>query len=183
MALIAVALVGIRDRTNRQMLSWMCSEDNTTMTQAGLSSGTKPTHFAVFIRYVKCLESHVLAASGQHGVYIEPKTEDALKPHGEYQVVWLPQMDFQAVSHKAKCEVDCLGLARTGQRYGLRVHVKDFQRLFTQVKPDAVYLAPGHRTMYHCGLLVVTAKALQESCEPAIGNADHCSQSNTCQVV
>ena len=103
----------------------------------------KATHFAVFIRYVKCLESHVLAASGQHGVYIEPKTEDALKPHGEYQVVWLPQMDFQAVSHKAKCEVDCLGLARTGQRYGLRVHVKDFQRLFTQVKPDAVYLAPG----------------------------------------
>ena len=109
------------------------------------------THFAVFVRYAKCLESRVLAASGQHGVYVEPKSGDALKPHGDYQVVWLPQMDLQTVAHKAKCEVDCLGLARTGQRYGLRVHVRHFQRLFTSAKPEAVYLAPGTRMVYHCG--------------------------------
>jgi len=111
----------------------------------------KATHFAVFVRYVKSLESRVLSASGQHGVYVEPKSEDALRPHSDFQVVWLPQMDYNAVAHKAKCEVDCLGIARTGQRYGLRVHTKDFQRLFTNVKPDAVYLAPGARMVYHCG--------------------------------
>ena len=111
----------------------------------------RATHFAVFVRYVKSLESRVLSASGQHGVYVEPKSEDALRPHGDFQVVWLPQMDYNAVAHKAKCEVDCLGLARTGQRYGLRVHTKDFQRMFTNVKPDAVYLAPGARMVYHCG--------------------------------
>lgn len=60
-------------------------------------------------------------------------------------------MDFSAVAHQAKCEVDCLGIARTGKRFGLRVHITHFQRVFTNSKPDAVYLAPGNRVMYHCG--------------------------------
>jgi len=111
----------------------------------------KATHFSVLIRYVKQLETQVLRASGLHGVFIEPKTEDALRPHDDFQVVWLPQMDFAAVAHRAQCEVDCLGVARSGRRFGLRVHVKNFQRVFTSAKPDAVYLAPGNRLSFQCG--------------------------------
>ena len=109
------------------------------------------SHFSVMIRYAKSLETQVLCASGTHGVFIEPKTEDALKPHSDYQVVWLPQMDFQSVAHRAKCEVECLGVARSGKRFGLRTHVNHFQRLFTSTKPDAVYLAPGERLTFHSG--------------------------------
>jgi len=111
----------------------------------------KATHFAVLIRYIKCLETQVLCSSGQHGVFLEPKTEDALRPHSDFQVVWLPHLDFSGVVHKAKCEVDCLGVARSGRRFGLRVHVSNFQRLFTSSKPDAVYLAPGSRMTFLCG--------------------------------
>ena len=111
----------------------------------------KASHFAVMLRYAKSLEMHVLCASGQHGVFIEPKTEDALRPHDDFQVVWLPHLDFSSVAHKAKCEVDSLGVARSGRRFGIRVHVKNFQRIFTSVKPDAVYLAPGSRLTFHCG--------------------------------
>ena len=111
----------------------------------------KATHFSVLIRYVKQLETQVLCASGLHGVFIEPKTEDALRPHDDFQVVWLPNMDFAAVAHRARCEVDCLGVARSGRRFGLRVHVKNFQRVFTSAKPDAVYLAPGNRLSFQCG--------------------------------
>jgi len=111
----------------------------------------KATHFSVMIRYVKAFETKVLCASGSHGVFVEPKTEDALRPHEDFQVVWLPQMDFSAVAHKAKCEVDCLGIARSGKRLGLRVHVQHFQRVFTSAKPDAVYLAPGNRLTFHSG--------------------------------
>lgn len=111
----------------------------------------KATHFGVLVRYVKALESHVLRSSGQHGIFVELKTEDALKPHSDYQVVWLPQLDFSEVAHQAKCEVDCLGIARSGKRFGLRVHIANFQRVFTNTKPDAVYLAPGSRVTYQCG--------------------------------
>lgn len=111
----------------------------------------KASHFAVLVRYVKGLETTVLCASGQHGVYVEPKTEDALRSHADFQVVWLPQMDFNTVTHKAKCEVDSMGVVRSGKRYGIRVHVQHFQRVFTNTKPDAVFLAPGSRLVFQCG--------------------------------
>ena len=135
----------------------------------------KAAYFAFFVRYVKSLEHGVLTSSGLHGIYVEPKTEDALRPHEDYQVVWLPQLDFGSIVHRAKCEVDCLGLARTGKRYGLRVHVQKFQQLFRRVKPDAVYLAPGTRTLYHCGpwpfgsdrkSVAKTLKACNWECRP-----------------
>ena len=111
----------------------------------------KATSFAVMIRYVKSLEKEVLAASGRNGLYVEPKTEDALKPHPDFQVIWLLQHEFAQVVHAAKCEMHCIGLARAGRRYGLRVHVTHFPKVFASVKPDAVYLAPGDRLTYHCG--------------------------------
>lgn len=111
----------------------------------------KASSFSVFLRFAKCLEPQVLSCSGIGGLYVEPKTEDAMQPHGDYQVVWLPQMSFDAIAHKARCDVKYLGLARTGQRYGVRVKAKDFQAAFTALKPDGLFLEPGQRTTYHCG--------------------------------
>ena len=111
----------------------------------------KASHFAVMIRYAKKLEEQVLGTSGAHGVFVEPKTEDGLKPNDAFQVVWLPHLDFAEASHKARCEVHCIGLARAGKRYGLRVATDHFQQVFRSIKPDAVYLAPGSRRTFVCG--------------------------------
>ncbi|CAL1172412.1 unnamed protein product [Cladocopium goreaui] len=111
----------------------------------------KADYFAVLIRYVKCLEPAVLTLSGRCGLFIEPKTEDAMQPHGDYQVIWLPSLDFATVSHKAKIEAHCLGIARSGRRYGLRVKAQHFQEVFASVKPEAVFLAPRSRMTYHTG--------------------------------
>ena len=111
----------------------------------------KADYFAVMIRYIKELESAVIGLSGLHGFYLEPKTEDALKPNGAFQVIWMPQMDYSNAAHAAKCEVNCLGLARNGRRYGLRVKVEQFHETFTRLKPDAVFLAPGSRRTFVCG--------------------------------
>ena len=97
------------------------------------------------------MESQVVAVSGKSGLYVEPKTEDATQPSSDYQVIWLPQQEFAAVAHKAKCEAHCVGIARAGRRYGLRVHTSHFQQVFASVKPDAVFLAPGARMVFHCG--------------------------------
>ena len=74
-----------------------------------------------------------------------------MKPHDDFQVVWLPGADQAAVAHRAKCEVASLGVARSGRRFGIRVHVADFPRVFQETKPDAVYLAPGSRVQFTCG--------------------------------
>ena len=111
----------------------------------------KASYFAVLIRYVKSLEATVLSLSGRNGVFIEPKTEDAMQPHMDYQVIWLPNLDFAAVAHKAKCEAHCIGIARSGRRFGLRVMAQHFAEVFASVKPEAVYLAPGSRLTYHTG--------------------------------
>ena len=111
----------------------------------------KAAYFAVLIRYAKTLEASVLSASGRCGLYVEPKTEDAMQPHSDYQVIWLPSLDYAAVAHKAKCEAHCLGIARTGRWFGLRVRAQHFQEVFSSVKPEAVYLAPGSRVTYHTG--------------------------------
>ena len=122
------------------------------LTEAGRpTSGDKAAQFAFMIRYVKTQEPSVLPFSGKGGVFIEPKTEDATKPSDDYQVVWLPTSDFSDAQHKAQCETHAIGLARHGQRYGIRVAAPYFQAVFKTLKPDAMFLSPGPRTLWTCG--------------------------------
>ena len=108
-------------------------------------------HFGFCVRFVKCQELTLLACSGSHGIYLEPKTTEATSPSLDFQVVWLPHLDFSAVSHQAQCEALSLGIARFGSRYGVRVRVQHFQQVFQSLKPDGLFLAPGIRVNWHCG--------------------------------
>ena len=108
-------------------------------------------HFAFNIRYVQQQEAGVLAASGGRGVYVEPKTDDAGGPSLKFQVVWLPQLSFEEVSHRSQCEALSLGIARSGKRYGVRVKAEHFQQVFQTLKPDGLFLPPGVRSTWHCG--------------------------------
>ena len=115
---------------------------------------TKPmnaSHFSVQIRYLKAQELALLRMSGLKGVYVEPRTMDASSPSDEYQVVWLPQATFHTAQHQSQCEPLSLGLARSGKRYGLRVTAQQFQTLFSKLKPDGQFLAPGTRQLWQCG--------------------------------
>lgn len=96
----------------------------------------KASHFAVFFRYVKCLQTHPLRQWSARS-FVEPKTEDAPQPHEDFQVVWLPQLDFSPVAHSG-----VFGSGQARQEIGIRVHVKHVERVFTTTKPDAVHLAP-----------------------------------------
>lgn len=109
------------------------------------------THFSFTIRYAKAQEVSLLKLSGVGGVFIEPRTEDAMQPSDNYHVVWLPHLDFQQVQHRAQCEPQCLGLARRGPKYGVRVCEGHFQQVFCSLKPDALFLPPGPRSTWSCG--------------------------------
>ena len=112
---------------------------------------TKASYFAFCVRYVKSQELPLLACSGKKGIYIEPKTEDSSAPHLDFQVVWLPHLDFAQITHKAQCEALSLGIARSGARYGVRVQGTNFQQVFQSLKPDGLFLAPGPRSTWLCG--------------------------------
>lgn len=111
----------------------------------------KATHFSVMtIRYVKTQEFAVLSASGSNGIYVEPKNEAATAASDEYQVVWVGT-DFADASHKAQCEAHSCGLARHGNRFGIRVSANHFQATFQNLKPDGLFLGPGPRITWTCG--------------------------------
>ena len=112
---------------------------------------TNSSYFAFNVRFVLQQEAGVLATSGQRGIYIEPKTDDAGGPSLKYQVVWLPQLTFEEVTHRAQCEALSLGVARSGRRYGVRVSAEHFQHVFQTLKPEGLYLPPGNRSTWHCG--------------------------------
>ena len=121
-------------------------------TEAGRpTAGDKAAHYGFMIRYLKDLESQVLLHSGKQGVYVEPKTEDATRPSPDYQVIWLPSNEFADAQHRSQCEPHSLGLARHNARYGIRVASPHYQAVFQTLKPDALFLAPGPRTLWTCG--------------------------------
>ena len=121
-------------------------------TEAGRpTKHAQANHFSVQIRYLKCQELALLRLSGQNGVFIEPRVQDASAPSDEFQVVWLPQVSFASAQHQLQCEPMGLGLARSGRRFGIRVAAKDFQALFQKLKPEGQFLSPGTRQTWHCG--------------------------------
>ncbi|CAL1137617.1 unnamed protein product [Cladocopium goreaui] len=109
------------------------------------------SHFSVQIRYLKQQEAAVLQCSGTSGLYIEPRLPDSSNPSDEYQVVWMPQATLAEAQHSMQCEPLSIGLARAGRRYGIRVQAKHYQSVFSKLKPDSQFLAPGERLNWHCG--------------------------------
>lgn len=96
-------------------------------------------------------EAAVLQCSGTSGLYIEPRLPDSSNPSDEYQVVWMPQATLAEAQRSMQCEPLSIGLARAGRRYGIRVQAKHYQSVFSKLKPDSQFLAPGERLNWHCG--------------------------------
>ena len=115
------------------------------------TSSEKAAHYGVMFRFQKCQEDAVLRMSGRGGIYLEPRNEAGTGVSLDYQVIWLAQSSYEEVAHKAQLEVRSLGIARHGQRYGIRVAALHFQSAFTALKPDALYLEPGPRSIWQVG--------------------------------
>ena len=112
---------------------------------------SQSSHFSVQIRYLKSQEHGLLKLSGQGGLFVEPRSMDAKMPSEDYQVVWVPHATGPEVMHQAQCEPLSLGVARAGRRFGIRVPAQHFHDVFSRVKPEGQFLAPGQRMTWHCG--------------------------------
>ena len=109
--------------------------------------------FSVCIRTPQCILDSMLGASGSAGAYCEPRTADGKEVLAEYTVIWTPKLSLQEMLHLKQTNPAVTGLARIGDRRGVRVHATQAKTIHQIVRPDAVYLPGGPRVQYTVGPL------------------------------
>ena len=103
------------------------------------------------VRFSKEAELEVLSVSGEHGLFVEPRTLDGRQPVHDWQVLWLHRTSLKEVLHVKQCNPNVVGIARLGSRLGVRVHADHVIEVGAVVKPDTVILAAGSRQSYEIG--------------------------------
>ena len=107
--------------------------------------------FSVHMRLPIELQDRLLQASGKDGLFIEPKEVDGKRPSSLYQVFWLPRSSFQELVHLKQVTRGVSGIARMGQKFGLRCHSDNAEMVHASVKPGGAYLPQGRKCNYIIG--------------------------------
>lgn len=107
--------------------------------------------FSVCLRIPQCLLETLLGASGTAGAYCEPRTADGKEILPEYTVVWAPRHSHQEIQHLMQTNPAVTGLARLGDRRGLRVKTALAKGIHQLVRPDAIYLPSGPKCQFSAG--------------------------------
>ena len=101
---------------------------------------SKASIFMVNMRIeCKSLET-TMSCNGVAGCYIEQRTEDGRHPHEEFQVVWLPKRTYAEATVAQQSNQTPCKLARSGNRYGLRVQRQHAEATHMAHRPEVVYL-------------------------------------------
>ena len=113
----------------------------------------KAEFFSVCIRIPRCILEPLLAASGTSGAYCEPRTADGKDILPDFTVIWTPKHTLQETQHLKQTNPAVTGLARLGDRRGLRVHANQAKSVHQQVRPDSVFLPSGPKLSFTVGPL------------------------------
>ena len=115
------------------------------------SSPDKADLFTVHMRLPIELQDRVLRSSGREGLYLEPKEVDGKRPSSSYQVFWMPRSSFQEMVHLKQITRGISGIARMGQKYGVRCRAEDAEVVHASVKPGGAYLPQGKKCNFIMG--------------------------------
>lgn len=107
--------------------------------------------FSVCLRVPSQILEGLLGVSGTAGAYGEPRTADGTEILSEYTVVWSPKMNVQELLHLKQTNPAIIGIARVGDRRGVRVHSAQASVIHKLLKPDTVYLPQGQRALFLVG--------------------------------
>ena len=78
--------------------------------------------------------------SGQHGVYLEPRSSNGRETDGRYQVVWLAE-SFSDAMCKVRSTPHALALVRLQKKFGIRFLKEHAEDAFSALRPGEVYTA------------------------------------------
>ena len=122
-----------------------------------LKNGFKPTKasdavlFSVCIRVPSGILPQLLAASGHSGAYTEPRTPDGRDVMSEYIVVWASKLSVSELIHVKQTNPAAVGLARLGERRGLRAMSSQAAALHNVLRPESTFLPQGPKSQYVAG--------------------------------
>ena len=107
--------------------------------------------FSVCLRIPMVILQALLEQSGASGAYTEPRTPDGKEVMEEFVVVWAPKMSASELSHLKQTNPTVIGLARLGDRRGLRVRSEKAQMIHEVLRPEAAFLPSGPKTQFAVG--------------------------------
>lgn len=111
----------------------------------------KADMFSVCVRIPAQLLESLLSLSGTAGAYAEPRTADGTEILPDFTVVWSPKMSVQELMHLKQTNPAIIGIARVGDRKGVRVKSSQASVIHNLLKPDTVYLPQGQRALFLVG--------------------------------
>ena len=115
------------------------------------SPASKADMFSVCLRIPKCLLDNMLSCSGSGGAYCEPRSADGMEILPEFTVIWTPKHNAQEIQHLMRTNPAVTGLARLGDRRGLRVKTAQAKVVHDLVRPDSVFLPQGPKCQFSVG--------------------------------
>ena len=97
--------------------------------------------FSIYARVPLSAVRGILAESGWHGFYAEPRASEGQGTDISYAVIWLPKMALEAVQNLARRHDQILGLARIRNKLGARLLPKDEPLMLQTLFPDRSMIA------------------------------------------
>ena len=120
--------------------------------------------FACLMRIDKSCFPQLSAASGLHGIYIEPRQQDGKRIDDSYHTIWLNKHTYDTAQAVKATTPMPTALVRVTNRFGLRVEALLGSELHKFLKPDAPYIPGNDRAQYVMGPLPfgTTKKAMSK---------------------
>ena len=120
--------------------------------------------YAVAMRVTTDAFQQLSGMSGQHGVYIEPRTDDGKGQDPKYHTIWIPRLplaEVRALQAMQKCPVS---IVRVGHRYGLKAAAPDAEQVHRQITPEEPFIAGSSKLSFRVGPFPwgTTKKAIQQ---------------------
>ena len=109
----------------------------------------------------------VLAANAQSGLFTEPRAQHGREPCDQFKVVWLPKKTFSEALVAQQVTECHTSIARSGDRYGLRVANDMVKKVHEQNRPGITYLDNTSVRQYQISPLPfgTTKQSLQKVCD------------------
>ena len=109
------------------------------------------TMFVVSIRVPVELELQLISKSGVGSIVVEPRELDGRQVSKAYHVVWLPNQSFAQAQVLRQTTEGAIGLARIGDKWGLRCRAEQAAKVHKLIKPSTEYLPSGTKMHYLIG--------------------------------
>lgn len=107
--------------------------------------------YAVHLRVPEALQVVLQEFSGDQGVFVEPKSVCGRKPSGVFQVIWTPKASLSQLIIQRQTLPEVCGVARLGNKLGLRCKVEHAASLSAKIRPEQVYLPQGEKLTFLVG--------------------------------